>query len=160
MPLKDVWIALLLSFAEVNGFTNPTFKVCCRVRCIYYLDLICCSSEKGIYAKLPMSTGESWYENGWGCGTSYASYISPQSPLHWKVWKNDTGCRSINGSLRERRRLKPFRPFLVILLFSLMWWILCPWWAIRFGECYHAYSESFNDFKFHLRTNETGSHFY
>lgn len=61
---------------------------------------------------------ESWYANGWG--TSYANYISPSS-LHsiGRFERNDRGCRRVNVSLRERRRLKPARPFL--------WWCYFLW---------------------------------
>lgn len=45
-------------------------------------------ARRKVYAKLPASTVESWYENGWG--TSYASYISPlvSTPLEGlKEWQ-------------------------------------------------------------------------
>lgn len=67
--------------------------------------------QRKIYAKLPTSTVESWYENGWG--TSYASYISPSVSTPLEGLKEWHGVQKYKWQFKGKKKTETSQTFSV-----------------------------------------------
>lgn len=123
MPLKDVWISLLLSFAVVKGFANATFKMCCRFQDIDSLEW---SSVAIFFIWFAIVLRKSYVLAPWSPGMKtneeramLITFPLPVSTPLEGVVRMTRQCRGMNARLRERRRLKN-RLFPGIALFLLV----------------------------------------